>query len=104
MNGRAELSASLEKLINMTIHNIRQLDGTTESVVRMIDESDVVLGIWKDDAEPDGVGVIVIKGEQLLANIGQSGQTVLPRMTAIPCDCGEMALAAKVTFGEQPRV
>jgi hypothetical protein len=104
MNGRAELSASLEKLINTTIQNIGQLDGTKESVIRMIDESDVVLGVWKDDAEPDGVGVIVIKGDQLLANIGQSGQTVPPRMTAIPCDCAEMAFAAKEAFGERPRV
>jgi hypothetical protein len=104
MNVRAEFSASLEQVISMTIQNIRQLDGTTESVVRMIAESDVVLGVWKDDAEPDGVGVVVIKGDQFLASIGQIGQTVPPRMTALPCDCAEMAFAAKEAFGEQPRV
>jgi hypothetical protein len=103
MNGRAEFSASLERLINTTIQNMWQLDGTKESVVRLVAESDVVLGVWKDDAEPDGVGVIVIKGDQVLANIGQRGQTVPPRMMALPCDCAEMALAAKEAFSEQPR-
>jgi hypothetical protein len=81
-------------------------------VKRIIAENDLVFGVWPDLAEPDGIGVHIIKGKRRLRSIA-SGADPTPggtvrlkraaekmRVSAVPCDCAEQAIAAQQTLGE----
>jgi hypothetical protein len=88
------------------------MDGTIEPVKRIIEENEVVFGVWQDDDEPDGVGILLIKGQRRLGALAESGKPAptgaerltLPaavmKVSAIPCLCLEQAEAARLTLGE----
>jgi hypothetical protein len=46
-------------------------------VKRIIAENDLVFGVWPDLAEPDGIGVHIIKGKRRLRSIA-SGADATP--------------------------
>jgi hypothetical protein len=59
------------------------MDGTTASVKRLIEENEVVFGVWKDAAKPYLIGYPIIKGQRLLREVAASSATGRTRMTAI---------------------
>ena len=62
--------------------------------------NDVAFGIWQDRAEPDGVGMLVLKGQQTLREVIVAGKSRAVALTAIPCRCLEEAEALRRTIGE----
>jgi hypothetical protein len=92
-----------------------QLDGMNDSAViqRIIAEHDLVWAVWRDPAEPDGVGTLIIKGKRRL-EAAASGVEGAPSGTvrfdpgdlevtwaAVPCKSPEAAVAMHWTFGER---
>jgi hypothetical protein len=45
------------------------MDGTIEPVKEIKSASDLVLAVWQDLSEPDGVGMLVVKGQALLRQV-----------------------------------
>jgi hypothetical protein len=94
---------TVRQLVEMASENQAQLDGTTAPVKRIFASHDVVWGVWQDHREPDGVGMRLIKGQSLLQRIVDRRQSEQVRMTAIPCDNLEHAVAAQRALGEPDR-
>jgi hypothetical protein len=64
-------------------------------------KGEIVIGVWQDLAEPCGIGFLVLKGRKLLESIAsnQSITARLSRLSVIPRECHEQAIAAKQVFG-----
>jgi hypothetical protein len=95
---RTEFKAHLVEIANDVQTNL--LDGTMTPVYRLIEASDLVLAVWQDAEEPDGVGMYVIKGDRLLRTIIAENKAMPAKMTAVPCECLEQAVALKQVAGE----
>jgi hypothetical protein len=64
--------------------NATLMDGSDDTVMKIIAENDVVWGVWQDATQRDGVGLHLIKGRHALKiTPANSLQTI--RVSAIPC-------------------
>jgi hypothetical protein len=73
------------------------MDGTTSPIRRLIDEGDVVYGVWPDAIKPHGIDYGVLKGGELLEK--DSGRVVvLLRETVVPCQSRDQALRIRAVF------
>src|SRR5262245_45212139 len=91
------------RVIDMAERNKALLDGTVGPVKRIIDESELVFGVWLDVGEPQGMGILVIKGVHRLEAItaggsSQNGDGVIAfpairelSIGAVPCISAEQA-------------
>src|SRR6516165_174375 len=73
-----------DKLVRLYIAARDLMDGTAGPIRRLIDEGDVVYGVWPDAIKPHGIDYGVLKGGELLEN-GSSRVVVLLRETVVPC-------------------
>jgi hypothetical protein len=64
-----------------------EYDDPAVSIREILDSSDVVFGLWQDPEEPDGVGMYVIKGKNLMREIVASDQPAKVVMTAVCHTC-----------------
>ena len=74
------------------------------SVRAIVDSASVVFGVWQDAAEPNGVGMLVVKGQALLRNIVADGEARPVEMNAVPCTCAGQAEALRIQAGETERL
>ena len=65
-----------------------------------IAEADLVLGIFPDQASPDGIGHIVIKGIALLRRTSEAGVLAILKQLTIACDDRAEADAYRRVFGD----
>jgi hypothetical protein len=87
----------LEKLVRLYIAARDLMDGTTGPIRRLIDEGDVVYGVWPDAIKPHGVDYGVLKGGALLEK-GSGRVVVLLRETVVPCQSRDQALRIRAMF------
>jgi hypothetical protein len=66
----------------------------------VIENANLVYGVYQDAAAPDGVGMYIIKGRRELEASVASRKTVQLLTTAVACDCLERAVAAARVFGD----
>lgn len=64
----------------------------------------LVFGVFQDADEPDGVGMLLVKGHALLREIVASGKAWPVDMTGVPCACAEQAEALRLVAGESDRL
>jgi hypothetical protein len=88
------------KLFTIADANRKAMDGTTGAIKRIFEENHIVIGVWQDPNDANGVGFLVLKGDKLLHDVRTSGKSRPARTSAIPCTCYEQAVAAKQVFGE----
>jgi hypothetical protein len=88
------------RLVSLADANRKAMDGTTGPIKRIFEENQIVIGVWQDPDETNGVGFLVLKGGKLLHDARTSGKSRPARASAIPCTCYEQAVAAKQVFGE----
>jgi hypothetical protein len=87
----------LEKLMRLYIAARDLMDGTAGPIRRLIDEGDVVYGVWPDAIKPHGIDYGVLKGGELLEKA--SGQiVVLLRETVVPCQHRDQALRIRALY------
>ena len=86
-----------EKLVRLYIASRDLMDGTAGPIRRLIDEGDVVYGVWPDAIKPHGIDYGVLKGGELLEN-GSSRLVVLLRETVVPCQSRDQALQIRAMF------
>ena len=86
-----------EKLVRLYIASRDLMDGTAGPIRRLIDEGDIVYGVWPDAIKPHGIDYGVLKGGELLEK--DSGQVVvLLRETVVPCQNREQALRIRAMY------
>lgn len=61
---------------------------------------DIAFGVWQDRREPDGVGMLVLKGHQTLREVIADGESRAVTLTAIPCRDATEAAALREVIGE----
>src|SRR5690348_681833 len=93
----------VRQLVDMANRNAARMDeddpkASFRIASAIISESDVAFGVWQDANEPNGVGLLCIKGHQWLAEIMHSGRSSDLRLGAVPCVSREQAIAAEQRF------
>jgi hypothetical protein len=91
------------KIVESANANRTILTDDFEQVREMINTNDVVFGVWQDVAEPDGVGMLLVKGEQRLRECIADDKSVLCRILGIPCIEAAQAEALRQVAGEHDR-
>ena len=86
-----------EKLVRLYIAARDLMDGTAGPIRRLIDEGDVVYGVWPDAIKPHGIDYGVLKGGELLDK-GSGQVVVLLRETVVPCQSRAQALRIRAMF------
>ena len=87
----------LEKLVRLYVAARDLMDGTAGPIRRLIDEGDVVYGVWPDAIKPHGIDYGVLKGGELLDK-GSGQMVVLLRETVVPCQSRDQALRIRAMF------
>jgi hypothetical protein len=90
----------LEQIVEDANQNKAVSGGDATVVKKLIQGANIAIGIWRDAAEPNGVGWHVIKGRLHLASITNSGVPAGLKVTGILCTCVEQAIAAEDAFGD----
>jgi len=86
----------LDKLETLYIDARDLMDGTASPIRRLIDEGDVVYGVWPDAIKPHGIDYGVLKGGELIEKGGRV--VVLLQETLVPCRVGDQALRIRAVF------
>ena len=79
------------------------IKGDFVEVRRLVDGHDLVFGVWRDPEEPNGVGMLIVKGHQLMRETIAAGAPLAMTWTAIPCVEGAQAEALRMVAGESDR-
>jgi hypothetical protein len=69
-------------------------------VKQVIDESDVVWGVFPDKSRPDGAGLHLIKGRRSVSAEVASGEVARLLVSAVPCVARGHAVSAERTWGD----
>ena len=95
----ADLDPWLAELLTSANRN-RHCVSDSHSLRRLVKRAKLVVGVWEDVANPNGVDTLVINGKKELRAVLQSRSSKSLRMQGIPCKCYEDALAIEHTFGD----
>lgn len=87
----------LADLVAMANSN-SSLMGALRSVIA---SHDVVVGIWPDQAQPEGWGTTVLKGLPVVQEAAHSAADYQCRLTAIRCESASQAYGLALVFGDQ---
>jgi hypothetical protein len=68
------------------------MDGTAGPIERLIEQGDVVYGVWLDKTKPCGIDFEVLKG------IGERCRAGFVRKTVVPCGSREQAIRIRTMF------
>jgi hypothetical protein len=69
-------------------------DGTAGPIERLIEQGDVVYGVWLDKTKPRGIDFEVLKGIEVL----EKRRTGFIRKTVVPCGSREQAIRIRTMF------
>ena len=72
-------------------------------VETIVADAEVVIGVWQDPSEPNGVGLHVIKGLRHLMSATVSVEPPRVRVDAVPCVDRDQAVAAEQRFDDKPQ-
>jgi hypothetical protein len=89
----------IRQLVEKANLNRHMIDGSTDSVKDILAQSDVVIGVWRDNDSPHGIGMHVIKGQRVLGQIMAGGERMNVQIDAIPCVSREQAIACQDVLG-----
>jgi hypothetical protein len=73
----------------------------TALLKKIIEDSDVCIGVFDDPASPQGSGHLIIKGAQVLMGIAGNGRGATLNLAVIPCREPAEAHAMKQVFGKK---
>jgi hypothetical protein len=99
------------RMTDVANEHAKEMQGMTDKealqfVKRVIEDAEIVWGVYQDATQPNGVGMHIIKGRRALSTISEAGQFVGKgfafemRMSAVPCTCLEQAVATEQVLGD----
>jgi hypothetical protein len=95
----------VQAFVTMSNKVQKQLSGMSgedafQTIKDIVENADVVFALWQDESEPNGVGVLMIKGDPNLLEIIASGRATC-KIAAIPCTERAHAEAARASLGNK---
>ena len=97
-----DFSELLERLVKAAMKNLETVHDT-KALRRLIDDNDLVFGVWNDPEAPHGVGHHIIKGEGGLDVIMYTKTAHRLDVTAVACRDIEEAEAMRQEFGDMSK-
>lgn len=92
---------NLTELVAMANANNALMDGTMAPIRSLVERHDVVVAIWQDPRQPEGVGVKIIKGVPVIEIAAAAEEDMQCRVTAIKCVDRQQALGLSLLWGER---
>jgi hypothetical protein len=92
---------NLTELVAMANANNALMDGAMAPIRSLVDKHDVVVAIWQDSRQPEGVGVKIIKGVPIIEVAAAAEEDVQCRVTAIKCVDRQQAMGLSLLWGER---
>lgn len=89
----------LEQLVALANANRALMDGSLAPVLQLMQSHDVAVCIWQDRSSQNGIGLRIVKGTDLVRR-SFTGDPTPYKLTAIPCDCLEQAMALSALHGD----
>jgi hypothetical protein len=71
------------KMVEVANANNAWLTGRPDELLQIVNNNDVVVAVWQDDQEADGIGLMIVKGEALLQRVSEGLNSAGIRTTAI---------------------
>jgi hypothetical protein len=69
----------------------------------IVADNDIVVAVWQDIAEPNGVGLLVVRGANMIREIVASGVTATGvKVSAVPCCDYAEAVTLWQVLGDNP--
>jgi len=91
-------------LVAMANRNGELLDGSVNQIKDLIGAADVALAVWQDFSRPNGVSLLVIKGQRLVREAVATNTAFEGKVTAIPCREEAQARALLLVCGDRDRL
>ena len=89
-----EADRCVAELARLSAATRELMDGTAGPIERLIEEGDVVYGVWLDKTKPRGIDFEVLKGIEVL----EKRRTGFVRKTVVPCGSREQAIRIRTMF------
>jgi len=91
----------IEDLVNSANAVAKKHKGAGIDVIRgLVNEADVVIGIYQDKTQPYGIGMHIIKGHRLLMTVATEHKSKSARWLGLPCRDLDEAGAFQDLVGE----
>lgn len=105
-NDPGYVASTVIKAVTLANLVVRRLKGASPKeasaeIKKIVDNGDIVFGVWSDANSESGFGWLVIKGQNLLRNVITEQKLKVAVITAIPCTCMEQAEAARRAWGDK---
>lgn len=81
------------RMVELANANNDQMSGSMEDIWQIIDQKEVVFALWQDAKEPDGVGMLIVKGATRVRQIAEGAAAAECAVSAIKCLDAEQAAA-----------
>jgi hypothetical protein len=92
----------LTDILRMAENNRKVMSATKDPIKEILATHDIVWGVWPDAHTREGFDAMIIKGQEQVAAAQWSGLCAELRVSAIPCDSKDHALALQTMLAEQP--
>jgi hypothetical protein len=91
--------ADMAEELRVAILSMRDDVERFDHVMKLVADSDMVFCVWPDEDRPEGVGIQIIKGSDVMPPLVGFETKPELRIAAIPCVGREVALAAREALG-----
>ncbi|GEM_PF-6584448 len=91
-------------LVALANRNGKVLGGSVEQIEDLIGAADVAIAVWQDFTRPNGVSLLVIKGQRVVREAVATNTAFEGKVTAIPCREEAQARALLQVCGERDRL
>lgn len=92
---------TLPDLVKMANENNAFMNGSMKPVHELLERHEVVIGIWEDPLQPQGIGTKIIKGLEVVELAANSAEEFPCRVTAIKCLAEDQARGLALVFGNR---
>jgi hypothetical protein len=89
-----------KRIVNLANDNEAVMDGTMKPVLNILADNEIVFAVWQDMAAPDGVGILIVKGQKLLMECVSSRRSIRSCVSAIKCVEEAQAVALAHLHGD----
>ncbi len=86
-------------LVELANANASKLNGFP-AVRDCVDRADVAIAIWQDRSRPEGIGLLVVKGNDIVRTATAHHEAFVGNVTAIRCIDADQAHALREVIGD----
>jgi len=86
-------------MLRLAVETRKILTGSVDQIFEIAKKAEVVFCVWPDRTKPDGVDMMVVKGDDLLDRAARGDAVEPVRVASIPCSEADQAMMLKECIG-----